>query len=154
VSTNYGSAVALSQLSGQNVDVILGWAALETGFGINTAAKVNLNFFSWGGPGNTACPGGADKRWGCYTSPGCFNSGSAALFSTQNYFQWNGQQGVAANTILTSSFKSGATITQAFDALAQVGYTPDPGYAAGVATDASVSASLVNCLQSVGSLIP
>ncbi len=152
VKSNYGSAVSLSVLSRQNVSIILGWGALETGFGTNTAANVNRNFFSWGGQGNTTCPNGADQRWGCYTNPGFFNSGSDALFSTQNYFQWNGQKGVSANTILTDSFNSGDTISQAFDALAQAGYTPDPGYGAGVAADTGVSASIINCLQSLGQL--
>jgi hypothetical protein len=65
---------------------ILGWAALEIGFNHDTASKVNTNFFSWAGKGNAVCPNGADPKLGCFASPGFFNSGSSALFSTANYF--------------------------------------------------------------------
>ncbi len=72
--------------------------------------------------------------------------------STQNLFNWNGQTGVAAATIPNSEFSSGATVQQAFDALANAGYTPDAGYGAGVATRVSQVLGMELCLTSLGLL--
>ena len=152
VQNNYLTSAGLGTLSSIPSEAILGWAALETFWGTNTGAAVNGNFFSWGGKGNISCPPGADPRWGCF-SPGFLVSGLTALFSTQNYFHYGSKTGVSSASILTDQFSKGASTTKAFDALAAAGYTPDPGYGAGVSTRTAQVLRIEICLTSLG-LIP
>jgi len=149
VETNYQDANTLGNVSGVLSFEILGWAAYESGWGTNTAATVNGNFFSWGGKGNVTCPQNADHRWGCF-NPGFFLSGLTALESTHNYFKYGGKEGVSAASILLDQFSQGASIQTAFDALAQAGYTPDAGYGAGVATRSAQVLGVELCLTQLG----
>ena len=149
VETNYQDADTLGNISEVPSFQILGWAALESGWGTNTAATVNGNFFSWGGKGNVKCPHNADHKWGCF-NPGFFLSGLTALESTHNYFNYGGAEGVSAASILLDQFSKGASIQTAFDALAQAGYTPDAGYGAGVATRSAQVLGVELCLTQLG----
>jgi RHS repeat-associated protein len=132
VVSNFGSANNLGFRAGVPGSWILAWGALESFWGTKGVVTTNNNFFGWRGSGNVLCPPTANKGFGCFAAPGFYNSASTVLFSTRNYFRYDGKQGVAAGDILSDQFQEGASITQAFDTLAHAGYTPDAGYGAGV----------------------
>jgi len=149
VEAHHVDANSLGVLSGVMGTYILGWAALESNWGTNGLSTVNKNDFSWAGSknGNIACPGTASPNWACFSS--FFVGGLTALLSTANHFQYGGQTGVAAATILQDAFANGATIPGAFDVLAKAHYTPDSGYGAGVATRISQVIGVETCLTSL-----
>jgi RHS repeat-associated protein len=154
VENNYTAANSLGNLADIPGLWILGWASFESGWGLNTAARFNNNYFSWRGRGNTPCPRKAQRGFGCFTEPGFFNSGAVALFSTNNYFQYNQQIGVAAATILSDQYDSGASAAQAFGVLAQAGYDRADGatYGGRVATRIGEVLRVEICLQLDGIL--
>jgi hypothetical protein len=153
VENNFASANGLGALSGVPSADILGWSAYESGWGTNTLATVNNNFFSWGGPGNVTCPPNSARGFGCFSSPGFSFSGYWALSSTQNYFQYGGVTGVSSSTILTNELSNGASIAQAFQALANAGYDPkNSSYGATVAATTAAVIGVEICLTLDGLL--
>jgi hypothetical protein len=145
-----GTANLLGSLAGVPGDWVLAWAALESGWGTGRAVTGtgpagtpgNNNYFSWTGKGNTQCPPTALPGFGCFSSDDPFLfSGNAALFGYSKYLTYNGQTGGTYGDVLQSQFDAGASITQAFTAVAQSGFDRNDvaTYGAGVATrDAQV----------------
>ena len=62
VESNYTASNSLGNLAYLPGPWILGWASLESGWGLNKLARVNNNYFRWRGRGNTRCPKGA-QAW-------------------------------------------------------------------------------------------
>jgi hypothetical protein len=149
VEAHYLNSVSLGSQAGLSASWVLGWSAEESAFGTGSVFGRNPNsYFSWHGQGDAKCPPGANKLVGCFSS--YYAAGMTALFSTQNYFNFNGQTGhnggVTAAGILSSLARQGAAV--AFQALATAGYTPSAGYGVSVATDISTVQAIVDCLSS------
>jgi hypothetical protein len=109
------------------------------------------NFFGWHGQGDILCPGGAAR----YHNAGCFSSfyasGNTALTSTHNLFNYKGQTGVAAGTILKDNASSGAAA--AFQALASSGFnTVNSHYGADIASRIKLVDGIEDCLRSEGTI--
>jgi hypothetical protein len=93
------------------------------------------------------------KSLGCFSS--YYAAGETALFSMNNYFNYNGfpkHAGVTAGMILLNQYLSGASAGQAFQALGAAGYSTDTGYGANVSKDIGVATSIENCLRAIGQL--
>jgi len=150
VLAHYTDSVALGSQAGIPQDWILAWAADESGYGQSTIAK-NGNYFGWHGSGNVRCPG----------ITGCFNgtdpflaSGNTALFSTKQWFRYNGKVHVTAATILSDQYSNGATAAGAFSALQQAGYNGNVNYGSDIQGQYFLGNidGIENCLRSKGQL--
>jgi hypothetical protein len=75
------------------------------------------------------------------------------LFSTNNYFTYFGQTGVAMATVLEGALATGLSATAAFQAVANTGYAgPDsqPGYGTKVDGRIGQVDALIDCMQQNG----
>ena len=156
VEQNFTSANTLGNLAGVPADWILAWGAFESGWGIGSPyVASNNNYFGWTGNGNTSCPPGVNNRFGCFTNPGFFNSGSAALFQYSRYMTYNGQTGGQYGVVLQDAVANGESIYAAFYAVAKAGcYGDAMAYGAGVAADDAWVLGIETCLYSEGLLPP
>ena len=148
VTAHYADAVALSGKSGVAQDWLLAWSADESSYGTSSIAKKSGNCFGWHGKGDITCPSGTNKITGCFSS--YYASGSTALFSTKNWFHYNGQYHVSAASILTQYTNA----AKAFQALSNAGYNSNPNYGSQVAGDYFLGNvdGIENCLRSLGKL--
>jgi len=103
-----GPAQDASAATGVPVDFILGQAGLESSWGTSRLATQQNNLFGIGGPG----------RFASYASPSDSFSAWAGLMRSPRY---------------ADAVAAGGSADQLAGNLAAAGYTPDPGYAAGVA---------------------
>jgi len=148
VTAHYADAVALSTMSGVPQDWLLAWSADESSYGASSIAKKSGNYFGWHGKGDINCPSGTNKITGCFSS--YYASGFAALFSTQNWFHYNGKYHVSAASILTQYTNP----EQAFQALSNAGYNSNHNYGAEVAGAYFLGNvdGIEDCLRSQGKL--
>ena len=148
VTAPYADAVTLGKQSGVAQDWILAWSADESGYGVSSIAKKSGNYFGWHGPGDIKCPRGTNKIAGCFSS--YYASGSTALFSTKNWFHYNGKYHVSAASILIQYTNA----AQAFQALSNAGYNNNPNYGSEVAGSYFLGNidGIENYLRSLGKL--
>jgi len=146
----YADASTLAAKGGIPQDWILGWSGDESSWGTSPIARKQHNYFGWHGRGNVRCGPGSNPRVGCFSD--YYASGLTALFSTDNFFRYNGQIGVSSDTILLGQSSSGASVAQAFQALANAGYNGSPSYGSTIANWVKDVDAIENCLQSKGLL--
>jgi len=146
VQAHYADAANLADQADLPTEVVLGWSALESGWGkpINTAYG---NYFGWKGRGNYRCP---EYNFACFKF--YYSSAYTALFSSRDYFTYDNVVGVSVVQILSDQFNNGASVQTVFDTLAKAGWTPDKGYGRAVASTVSATGSIIDCLKSLGEL--
>jgi hypothetical protein len=152
VVAHYTDSVTLGKQAGIPQDWVLAWSADEGGYGQSQIAS-NGNFFGWHGAGNSHknCPGVT----GCFTGPDPFlASGTTALFSTRNWFHYDGQWHVTAASILADQYNNGATAAGAFSALQQAGYNNNLNYGTDTQSQYFLGNidGIENCLRSKGKI--
>jgi hypothetical protein len=146
----YGNAVTLATKGGIPQDWILAWSGDESSWGTSPIARRQKNYFGWHGGGNVKCGGGSNPVVGCFSD--YLASGLTALFSTNNYFHYNGAVGVSSDTILLSQYSMGASAAQAFQALANAGYNGNPSYGTVISKWLGDVDAIETCLMPLGLL--
>jgi RHS repeat-associated protein len=161
ITSNYAAANEISSGTGSlfavaiPTDWILGWSALESGWGSTAytsgqSPQFTGQYFGWGGKGNMQCPPGAGN-FGCFSSFGV--AADVALFSTYNYFQYGGQTGIPESEVLESALAEGLSATTAFNNVADTGYVQPnqrANYGAGVNTRIGQVDALIDCMKQNG----
>lgn len=139
------NVVAAGLLSAQTGGVlsgaqILGWSAFESNFGTNGWSTSGNNYFSYA----------LGQQYSSF-----YSNGSTAIFSSNNYFTYNGQTGVSSLSILSNQFANGASVAQAFGALAAAGYdrADAASYGAAVVNRWLQVLNIETCLSSLGRLL-
>jgi RHS repeat-associated protein len=162
ITSNYAAAANISSATGTlfanaiPTDWILGWSAMESNWGATATTASGQStgqYFGWGGSGNgnMPCPAGATPGFACFISFG--TAAGRSLFSTNNYFTYFGQTGVAMATVLEGALATGLSATAAFQAVANTGYAgPDsqPGYGTKVDGRIGQVDALIDCMQQNG----
>ena len=104
VTAHHADSMTLRNQAGIPQGWVLAWPADESNWQ-STIATIKGQLLRLARQGNTRCQGIV----GCFTGPDPFlASGTVALFSAQNFFQYNGQTGVAIATILLDQYSGGA----------------------------------------------
>jgi len=162
VEANYSQAAVISATTSAAyimaipTDRILGWSALESGFGktaYTPSGQFTGQYFGWMGKtyGNTTCPSSNTANFACFTSFSA--AANKSLFSTKNYFQYDGLTGVAMGMVLETDLVLGYSASTAFQDVANTGYVQPnqrAGYGAAVNTDIGQVDQIVDCLKQDG----
>ena len=141
IKADAADASRLAAATGLSSDLILAWAAYESGYGTSNKANVNNNFFgltggTWAGAVN--CPSSASAGFACFRDPGLLDSGESALFSQNSRYL---QAALDAQA-------SGGNIAAIANAIAAAGFNSEytnGGYGSNVNDAAQAIANRKNC---------